>query len=290
MHRYSLSFLFAVLTSLGFPVFAQQVPDTTPAAVPARPTVTNPANIPPPGYLQFEQGTVEATDSLGQPAIDRQFSIVQTTKLALTPRIMIQAADQPFAHTSFASGPPSGDTGDLLLGAQVLLTDVDESASRKPTIAFGYNGRVRIGTSADLDIGSFSQGGLALISGGLFGFHYDTNFILNEQLGHNAAEAEVRRAQFGQSISLSRQLTKLLSLSGELWHFTQPLVTSSRSGKPVNRANAAGILFAVGYTLRPNLVFDAGFDHGLTSTSTSWESLVGFTYLLPQRLWPGSRL
>jgi hypothetical protein len=30
---------------------------------------------------------------------------------------------------------------------------------------------------------------------------------------------------------------------------------------------------------------DIGFDHGVTSTSTHWESFVGFTYLLPQRLW-----
>ena len=31
-----------------------------PEANPARPTVTNPAHIPPVGYLQFEQGLVEA--------------------------------------------------------------------------------------------------------------------------------------------------------------------------------------------------------------------------------------
>lgn len=307
MHCSSRVFLLAALTSLASPVFAQQAPtpstqsfvpqgrsasqspDTTPAAVPARPTVTNPAHIPPTGYLQFEQGIVEAADSPGQPAVDRQFSIVQTTKLALNHHLMIQAADQPFAHTSFAPGSPSNDTGDLLLGAQMLLTDVDESSSRKPTIAFGYNGRVRSGTSANLDTGGYSQGVLALMSGSLFGLHYDTNFDVNEQHGQNAAGADVRRAQFGQSISLSRQLTKPLSLTGELWHFTQPLVTSSRSGEAIDRANAVGILFAAGYTLRPNLVFDAGFDHGLTSTSTSWEGLAGFTYLLPHRLWPGDR-
>jgi hypothetical protein len=32
-------------------------------------------------------------------------------------------------------------------------------------------------------------------------------------------------------------------------------------------------------------VFDAGFDKGLTGTSTQWEGFVGFTYLLPRRLW-----
>ena len=34
-----------------------------------------------------------------------------------------------------------------------------------------------------------------------------------------------------------------------------------------------------------NLVIDGGFNHGLTITSTQWEVFVGFTYLLPHRLW-----
>jgi len=65
------------------------------------------------------------------------------------------------------------------------------------------------------------------------------------------------------------------SLSGEIWHFTQPFL----------RGNAVGNLWAVGYTAKKTLVFDAGFDRGLTSTSTQWEAFVGFTYLLPHRFW-----
>jgi hypothetical protein len=32
-------------------------------------------------------------------------------------------------------------------------------------------------------------------------------------------------------------------------------------------------------------VLDAGFNRGLTGTSTRWEIFAGFTYLLPGRLW-----
>ena len=32
-------------------------------------------------------------------------------------------------------------------------------------------------------------------------------------------------------------------------------------------------------------VIDGGVNHGLTDTSTHWEEFVGFTYLLPHRLW-----
>jgi hypothetical protein len=60
-----------------------------------------------------------------------------------------------------------------------------------------------------------------------------------------------------------------------LWHFTQPLTGG----------DAVGNLWALSYSARRSLVFDAGFDHGLTSSSTQWEGFAGFTYLLPHRLW-----
>lgn len=270
------------------PAVSLEPSEKPPTANPARPTVTNPAHIPPPGYLQFEQGLVEAADSSGSPSVNQQFSLVQTTKLALNHYVMIQASDQPFASTHFQSAG-SRDTGDLLLGAQLLLTDEDEGYSKKPTIAFGFNRRVRTGTSADLDTGSFSQGALALMSGSVHGVHYDTNVVFNEQHGQNAAGADVRRAQFGQSLALTRQLNQTFVISAELWHFTQPLVSTARNGMAVARANAVGLLVAGGYTVRPNLVFDVAVDHGLTSTSTAWEGIAGFTYLLPHRLWSGGR-
>jgi hypothetical protein len=46
-----------------------------------------------------------------------------------------------------------------------------------------------------------------------------------------------------------------------------------------------GNLWALGYNVRKTLVFDAGFNRGLTSTSTRWEAFIGFTYLLPHGLW-----
>jgi hypothetical protein len=84
----------------------------------------------------------------------------------------------------------------------------------------------------------------------------------------------IRRAQFGQSLSISHPLVGKLSLSGEIWHSSQPFL----------HANAIGNLWAASYAARKTLVFDAGFNHGLTSTSTHWESFVGFTYLLPHRV------
>jgi hypothetical protein len=109
-----------------------------------------------------------------------------------------------------------------------------------------------------------------LLSNDVGGFHYDANFIVTEE-----TEGGVRRAQLAQTLSISHPIKKF-TISGEIWHFTQPYF----------RSNAVGNLWAVSYSLRPNLVVDAGFDHGFTATSTHWEEFVGFTYLLPHRLWP----
>ena len=38
------------------------------------------------------------------------------------------------------------------------------------------------------------------------------------------------------------------------------------------------------YNAKKTLVFDGGFNRGLTSTSTHWEVFGGFTYLLPIKL------
>lgn len=244
-----------------------------PAANPARPTVTNPATLPPVGYLQLEQGFVQAN---GSPQNDRQFSINQTTKLAIAPRLMVELFSQPFASTNVSIGTVH-DTGDLDLGVQAIAISGKGSF---PTLALGYIGRVRSGTAPDLDIGSYSQTALILISGDVKGFHYDTNYIVSEQ-----SSAPVRRAQYGQTISITHPIfskASNLTLSGELWHFTQPFVPVSPTQPG---GNAVGTLWALAWTPRPNLVIDAAIDRGLTSTSTQWEGVAGFTYLLPHRLW-----
>jgi hypothetical protein len=102
-----------------------------------------------------------------------------------------------------------------------------------------------------------------------WGFHFDANAIFNEQI-----EGSARRAQYAQTLSISHPFKKF-TIAGELWHFSQPFLNS----------NAVGNLWSVSYPLRPNLVVDAGFNHGFTATSTEWTAFAGFAYLLPHRLW-----
>lgn len=140
----------------------------------------------------------------------------------------------------------------------------------RPTVAVGYFRRVHNGGTPDLDVGSSSNSILVLASADVKGFHYDTNYLFNEVID----DSGIRRAQFGQTLSVSRSLGKKFGVSGEIWRFTQPFL----------RSNAVGSLWALNYNLRKNLVLDAAVNHGLTNTSTRWELLLGFTYLWPHNV------
>src|ERR1700678_1085389 len=123
-----------------------------PQANPARPTVTIPAHIPPTGYLQFEQGFVHADSSPAGTV--SQTALSQTTKIALTTRLLVQFISEPYARsivaTSGSSSVSSNDPGDLDLGFQVVAY---KSIGALPTASVGYIRRVRSDTSANLDLG-----------------------------------------------------------------------------------------------------------------------------------------
>ena len=243
---------------------AQSVVDDEPEANPGRPTVSTPATITPVGYLQFETGFVPAYQS---PEFSSRYSFSEAIKLAVTPRLEFLVTGEPVAHFT-AKGLTANRVADIFVGAQFVLHHGEGS---KPTVAVSYFHRAYDGGAPEFDYGSPKNSLLILASADVKGFHYDANAFFTE-----LEQEPVRRGQFGQSLTISHPLLRRFTLSGEIWHFTQPFLKS----------NAVGNLWAVSYSARKTLVFDAGFNHGLTGTSTTWEAFVGFTYLLPHRLWP----
>ncbi len=233
-----------------------------PVANPGRPTVATPATLTPVGYFQFETGVLAAWQS---PEFSSQESINEVMKFSVSRWIQLLAEASPYVHSSAPDQPANG-TGDVGLGVQGV---VHHGEGANPTIALGYFGRVYSGGTPDLDTGSFRNSALLLASADVKGFHYDINFLFNE-----VVEGAVRRAQFGQTLSVSHAVGKKFGISGEIWHFTQPFLQS----------NTVGNLWAVNYNARKNLVFDCGFNRGLTETSTRWEVVAGFTYVLPHQL------
>jgi len=87
-------------------------------------------------------------------------------------------------------------------------------------------------------------------------------------------QGPLRRAQFGQSLTISHSLTHRFTLSGEVWHFTQPFL----------RGSAVGNLWALSYAPRKTLVLDVGFNRGFTDTSTHWEAFIGSPICFPTAL------
>jgi hypothetical protein len=251
-----------LLFLLAAAAWAQEANPDTPETNPGRPTVSTPATLTPVGYLQFETGALGAEHS---PDLPNQVSFNEVVKFSLNPRVELLLQTQPFAHSDLGI-LRSNDPGDVSAGLQAVLLP---GAKKRPTISVSYFRRVFGGTAPDLDIGSNRQSALFLLSMDIARFHVDTNAIFNEQI-QNARH----RAQFGQTLSISHGLPRHFGLGGELWHFTQPF----------QNGHAAGFLFAPTYTMRKNLVFDAGFNRGLTSTSTRWEVFLGFTYVLPKKL------
>jgi hypothetical protein len=260
------------LSSLGLSLFlsafvppsaAQTSTPDEPEALPARPTVATPATLTPVGYLQFETGYLGAQHS---PEFSSRYSLNEVVKLSVASRLEFLAPMEPFAHST-ANGITSNKAGDWYFGAQAVLYPGEGA---KPTLAASYLYHVYDDGAPSFDVGSPTNAVELLASADVKGFHFDADAFFNE-LGNGS----VRRAQFGQTLSISYPITKRFTLAGEIWHFTQPFLQS----------NAVGNLWAVSFTARKNLVFDAGFNHGLTDTSTRWEVFVGFTYLLPHRLW-----
>ena len=255
---------------LGFGVaraHAQEKGNDVPEANPARPTVATPATLTPVGYLQFENGVLYAEDS---QEFSSRFGINQVTKLTVHPRVEFLVQSEPWVRSGLGADKQV-DPGDVLAGFQAVVM---QGHGSRPTVALSYLRHVYAGAATDIDIGTPEHSLLLLISNDLAGFHFDVNGIFNEQTGNELTGKPVRRGQFGQTISISHPLKKF-TIAGELWHFTQPFL----------KGNAVGNLWAISYPVQKNLVIDAGFNRGLTRTSTQWEVFSGFTYLLPHRLW-----
>lgn len=244
---------------------AQSPSSELPAANPGRPTVSTPATLTPVGYLQFENGGLYAQSS---QEFGTRFGINQVTKFTVASRLQLLALSEPLVHATGAKGDAlSGSRpGEVFAGAQAVVLSGERHI---PTVSVSYIRRLYESPAPEVDIGTFRQSSLFLLSEDLGGFHFDVNGIFSEQ-----AEGTVRRGQFGQTLSVSHSLGAL-TFAGELWHFTQPFTKS----------NAVGSLWAFSYPIHKNLVVDAGFNRGLTSTSTRWEGFAGFTYVLPHRIW-----
>jgi hypothetical protein len=259
MRRTVLSLaLMATVLGVG-PAIAEAQASQTPEAQPARPSLTNPAELTPVGYPQLETGILYARASPESPS---RLSWTQTLKMSVT----------EWAQGILAGEPLVGSHGEVTRAGDgaggVQICPVCSNAEG-PHVAVAYLRRFYESSASNLDVGGFLQSGTLLVSLDAFGLDIDANGVWNEQEEHGS-----RRTQSGQSIAVSRGVGDF-QITTELWRFQQPF----------RHAHAAGALAGASYSVRPNFVVDFAVTRGLTRTSTRWQVTAGFTYLVPRALW-----
>ena len=175
-------------------VFAQQSTDETPEANPARPTVATPATLTPVGYLQFENGGLYAS---GSGEFATQSSINQVTKLAVSSATPVPSPLRALcAQHDTQVDTSSSDPGGVSRGhSRRSLSRRPESAlpSRRATSGCSTEAPRRISTSAP------QKTAPSCSSARIWPASTSTSTaLLRADEG-----AAVRRAQFGQTVSIA---------------------------------------------------------------------------------------
>ena len=237
--------------------------------VPARPTVSNPAEFQRPGVLQLEygfDGNWRAHDHESEQ--DTPLAL----RLAVSRRLLLELdTDSPFSQSDGVTRVTGA--GDTQLGAQVVLRHEDE---RGPGVALAYY--VKLPTASEskgLGTGRFDHSALALFSKKTGETTLDFNAVyLNAGRTTDGGRASSAQA----ALAASRDVTKRFGLQGELSGMTR-------------NDEQPGALFALGvatYQINRRLVLDCGVRFGLTSEAPRVGAVAGLTVGVAQMFRPHS--
>lgn len=126
-------------------------------ANPGRPTVSTPATLTPPGYVQLETGALGAEKS-GE--FSNRTGIQAVLKLSVTQRLELIAVTEP-GVTSDLGAKGDAELGEVFTGLQAL---VHRGEHAWPTISVSYSRRLYASPAPELDIGTNRQSALLLVS------------------------------------------------------------------------------------------------------------------------------
>lgn len=240
-----------------------QMPRPTPAddtdfIVPARPTVSNPAEFQRPGVLQMELGF---NGNWRAPGDVSEQDAPLALRFAITRRLLFEFdGDSPISQR--VAGTRTTGAGDTQLGLQGVL---QHQAKRRPGVALAYYIKLPTASSAKgLGTGRVDHNFLALISKNFGQTTVDFNAIYllagrTTSAGH---------ASSGQAaLAASRNISKRVGLQGEL------------SGLTRNDAQPGAVftLAVATYQVNRRLVFDGGARFGLTHEAPRVGAVAGMT-------------
>jgi hypothetical protein len=215
--------------------------------VPARPTVSNPAEFQRPGVLQIEYGY---NANFNAPGVSTEQDTPLALRFAVSDRVLLELdSDSPISQT-LEGGLRNTGAGDTQIGVQMVLRHESTSS---PGVALAYYIKLPTASSAEgLGTGRVDHNFIALISKKVGENVFDFNAI-----GLLAGRVSERgHALSGQAaLAVSRNLTRRVGVQGEVSGFSR-------------NDTQAGAMFGLGvvtYQVNRRLVFDGGVRAGLTS-------------------------
>jgi hypothetical protein len=231
--------------------------DEEPSTTPYRPSVSTPAALSAPGWLEIEAGWQHNDGGGGA----RRDSIPTTFKVAFDENWGVRLGSEVWVRQRADDAKKSGfgDTGIVL--KRRFAVDDDQ--------AFGLEAGVVVPTAkTGLGFGSGKPDyAVNAIWSADFGdrWHTDVN-VLASRLGQ--ADPGASRTQWLFAASLSRQLDDRWGVVGELSGTAQSGVEDSRQ-----------LLLAASYNVSKRLTLDAGGSRSVRKGDSSWSAFAGFTWL-----------
>lgn len=230
--------------------------DAAPAVTPYRPSVSTPAALSAPGWLEVEAG-VQSTQAV-DPV--RRESLPYTLKLAFTPDWGIRIGGDALVRQRSADGSSVRGGGDTTIVLKRRLAVNDASA-------FGLELGVKVPTArTGLGSGHSDAGVNGIYSADFAGsWHADLNLTATHV---GEVDRGIGRWQKGWATALSRNLNEKWGIVGE-WSGTHQAGSGSTSQA----------LVATSYSVSPAITFDVGVSKGLTAASGGWSVFSGVTFL-----------
>ena len=235
---------------------ARAAADDEPTTTPYRPSVSTPAALSAPGWLEVEAGWQH--DHAGAGA--RRDSIPLTLKLAFSEDWGIRLGNEAWVRQR-SEGASSSGIGDssVVLKRRFAIDEAQALGLEAGlTVPTGHRG---IGSGS----GKPDYGVNAIYSADLGDWHTDLN-LLATRLGQTDPNAS--RMQWLWAAALSRPLNERWGVVGEFSGTRQP-----------GAEHTSQFLLAASYNLSKRLTLDAGAARSLRSGPPVWSAFTGFTWL-----------
>jgi hypothetical protein len=234
----------------------QTQPDDLPSVTPYRPSVSTPAALSAPGWLEIEVGALHAKGS----GSERRDSLPYTLKLAFSPDWGVRVGGDAWVrHTDDVDQHLSGGgDGSIVLKRRFAINE---------TSAFGLEAGATLPVGRkNISSGKSDYSLNAIYSADLGEYHTDLNLV-STRIG--AVDAGVSRAQTLWAASLSKSLNERWGIVGELSGTRQRGVDSSSQA-----------LFAVSYNVSKSLALDAGVARSIRAGVSDSSVFTGLTVLM----------